>query len=378
MIPRAEPLALPTSRGLRAIIVTVALGGIALLAGPVLRLWTQIPINYNEGWNAYQIERAMASRPLYPPSDALVTNNYPPLSYYAVGGVSRLVGDHIIAGRLVALASFLLVAVEIGLMVFAASRSVWISLFSAAAFVLFGATRWTHYLAMCDPQWLAHAMALGGLVLISRTQSPSAALAAGALMAAALFVKHNVIPLPAATLIYVVARPSRKGSAWAAGFIATAVALAAVCTWQFGWQMWRGILLSSRDVSVWHLANAAKDYLTPVLAWAGPVALVIVAWGDWRRLGFPLLHFGLACLWGLICLAGDGVSPVSDSADCRRVWHTADTVAPDRASGLQRHSSTARQATRGQGRYCRDRSHQRPCRVRDVSALLLGGQALGD
>ncbi len=308
MIPRAEPFPLPISAWQRVAIVTLALCGIALLAVPVLRLWTQIPINYNEGWNAYQIERALASWPLYPPADALVTNNYPPLSFYLVGGVSRLVGDHIIAGRLVALAGFLLVAVEIGLLVFAGSRSVWVSLFSSVAFVLFGATRWTHYLAMCDPQWLAHAMALGGLVILSRTQSSSAALAAGSLMAVALFVKHNVIPLPAAALIYVVARPSRSGGAWAAGFIATAVALAVGCTWQFGWQMWQGILLSSRDLSVWHLANAANEYLTPVLSWAGPVMVVVAAWGDWRRLGFPLLYVGMACLWGIVCLAGDGVN----------------------------------------------------------------------
>ena len=308
MIPRAEPFPLPTPAGLRVVIATVALCGIALLAAPVLRLWTQTPINYNEGWNAYQIERALASRPLYPPGDALVTNNYPPLSFYIVGGVSRLVGDHIIAGRLVALASFLLVAVEIGLLVFAGSRSVWASLFSSAAFVLFGATRWTDYLGMCDPQWLAHAMALGGLVLLSRTQSTSAALAAGSLMAVALFVKHNVIPLPVAALIYVVARPSRSGGAWAAGFVATAAALVVACTWQFGWPMWQGILLSSRDLSVWHLANAANDFLTPVLSWAGPVALLVVAGGDWRRLGFPLLYVGTACLWGIVCLAGDGVN----------------------------------------------------------------------
>ena len=146
---------------------------------PVLRLWTQIPINYNEGWNAYQIERALASRPLYPPGDALVTNNYPPLSFYVVGGVSRLVGDHIIAGRLVALASFLLVAVETGLLVFGWQPQRLGFAVLGSRIVLFRRDTLTHYLAMCDPQWLAHAMALGGLVLLSRTQSPSAAFAAG-------------------------------------------------------------------------------------------------------------------------------------------------------------------------------------------------------
>ncbi|HYK80456.1 MAG TPA: hypothetical protein VEU95_12550, partial [Micropepsaceae bacterium] len=60
-----------------------------------------IAINYNEGWNAYHATAALSGGRLYYPANALVTNNYPPLSFIIVGMVSNIVGDAIFAGRLV-------------------------------------------------------------------------------------------------------------------------------------------------------------------------------------------------------------------------------------------------------------------------------------
>ena len=80
------------------------------LAGPVLMIPLRIPLSYNEGWNAYFGARAVDVRlgPLYPGPNSLVFNNYPPLSFYVVGALGRyVIGDLIVAGRIVALVSLL-------------------------------------------------------------------------------------------------------------------------------------------------------------------------------------------------------------------------------------------------------------------------------
>src|SRR5215472_15267788 len=69
-------------------------------------VFLHVPLDPNEGWNAYRAAAAMSGAPLYPPADALFFNNYPPLSFYLVGAFGRLVGDNIVAGRIVSLASF--------------------------------------------------------------------------------------------------------------------------------------------------------------------------------------------------------------------------------------------------------------------------------
>jgi len=55
--------------------------------------------------------------PLYPSADQLITNNYPPLSFYIVGLVGRVVGDPVLAGRLVSLVAVVAIATAIALSV---------------------------------------------------------------------------------------------------------------------------------------------------------------------------------------------------------------------------------------------------------------------
>jgi hypothetical protein len=59
---------------------------IAILAftWPVYRAFLNIEITDNEGWNVYFADAAMGKMPLYPSTAQLITNNYPPLSFYIV------------------------------------------------------------------------------------------------------------------------------------------------------------------------------------------------------------------------------------------------------------------------------------------------------
>ena len=62
----------------------------------------------NEGWNAYHADAAMrGAAQLYPPTDGLIANNYPPLSYYLMGWLGRLFGDPLYVGRALSILSTL-------------------------------------------------------------------------------------------------------------------------------------------------------------------------------------------------------------------------------------------------------------------------------
>jgi hypothetical protein len=83
----------------------------------VYRAFLNIEITDNEAWNAYFADAAMGKMPLYPSTTKLITNNYPPVSFYIVGLAGRLTGDPVLAGRLLSLISVIAIATAIALSV---------------------------------------------------------------------------------------------------------------------------------------------------------------------------------------------------------------------------------------------------------------------
>src|SRR6516225_12105593 len=86
-------------------------------AWPLYRAFLNVEIENNEAWNAYFADAAMGKMPLYPSADQLITNNYPPLSFYIVGLLGRFVGDPVLAGRLLSLLAMVAIATAIVLSV---------------------------------------------------------------------------------------------------------------------------------------------------------------------------------------------------------------------------------------------------------------------
>jgi len=80
------------------------------LLGPIYRSFLGIMVNANEGWNVFYADAAMGGMKLYPSLDQLITNNYPPLSFYCVGAMGRIIGDTILAGRLLSIMGLLVIA----------------------------------------------------------------------------------------------------------------------------------------------------------------------------------------------------------------------------------------------------------------------------
>lgn len=190
-----------------------------LLLGPVLTIPLHIPLNYNEGWNAYFARRAVGldPAPLYPEAGSLVFNNYPPLSFYIIGIVGRALGDMIVAGRMIAMLSLLLSAALVGWCVRLLGGTKRGGLVAAIMLLLYAGTYFHDYVAMNDPQWLAHALMLASLAVLLRKRAslrftPTNLVVAALLMTAGGFVKHNLVALPLAITIWLLlVRPLAAG-----------------------------------------------------------------------------------------------------------------------------------------------------------------------
>jgi hypothetical protein len=234
----------------------------------------------------------MAAR-LYPPPGSLMVNNYPPLSFYLVRAVTVLTGDAIVAGRAIAFASFLLVCAGIAAAVrrMGGNRrgAAFAALFLAATLLIASG-----YVGMDDPQMLGHAIQVAALLFALRGRVTLAAL----LFAASLFVKHNLLALPAAAIVCL---PDRRAALRFVftGLIAGVLGLVAF-RWMYGVNLWTQ--LASPRLSSFANVKTALTYL-----WWAPLPL-IAAFGlrtPWRRFCFG--YAAIALLLGLAFSSGDGV-----------------------------------------------------------------------
>lgn len=193
MRPSYPPWAVAAVAGLGALVV-LATSAVALT------LAVKVPVDPREGWNAYNTAAAVSGGQLYP--GGLWFNNYPPLSYFVVGGLSAILGDTIVAGRIVALASTLIAA---GAVSFVASRLQCNRFESLFAGLLFVASPWvlSKYAQMDDPQMFGQALGCAGFALIVWHQHRLSIIALGAfLLTLALFVKPMFVVQPLVLLVW--------------------------------------------------------------------------------------------------------------------------------------------------------------------------------
>ena len=140
---------------------------VALLsvAGPIYRSFLGIMINTNEGWNAFYADAAIGGMKLYPSLDLLITNNYPPLSFYCVGAIGKMIGDTILAGRLLSLAGLFVIAFLIVKIVRKLGGSWKAGLVGGAYFIATLSLFFRWYVGANDPQLLAQAVMVFGFFL---------------------------------------------------------------------------------------------------------------------------------------------------------------------------------------------------------------------
>lgn len=181
------------------------------LAWPIWRAQFLIEIWPTEAWNGYFQDAAAAGLPIYPPADGLVGNNYPPLSFYAIGLLGKALGiDNLFVGRAVSLIALLAVTIEVFLSVRVLVGGRAGAAIGALWYLAIMARNQTTYVGANDPQLAGEAImgaALVWFLLHCRAgQSPVRSLL---LMVAAGFWKHSMIAVPVTAVAWLIISRSR-------------------------------------------------------------------------------------------------------------------------------------------------------------------------
>jgi len=279
----------------------------------VLRLpWiaSEVPLAYNEGWNAYHAAAVRDGTTLYPSlAETGTVNNYPPISFLAIGTIARAGGDPIRIGRIVNLIGLLMTVVAmVGLVRrLGGGRSREATLFTIVVTLFPFLVPWHIYLGIDDPQMIAHGVMLGAALLIVRAEGSEGATAGGAaLMAVAGFTKHNLLPLPIAMLVWLALSGQRR-AAWAflAGGLGTAAVLVAGAYITWGKVFFESLLLAPR-VTRWdripEIVRRELTMLTPLIVLAG--WLVVRS----RPHRLVAAYFWCSLVLCVLSFAGEGVA----------------------------------------------------------------------
>ena len=290
-------------RGLLAFLGAGCAIGLTRIAATI---FLRVPLDPNEGWNAYHSLAAMSGSALYPPPNGFVVNNYPPLSYYIVGAFGKLVGDYIIAGRLLSFTMALGTAGGIYASLRAMTVDPWRALFAALLFVA-GLLIFTDYVGMDDPQLLAHAVAICGLVLLLKKQAASGVeIAVALLMMLALFVKHNLIALPIAVSLWLALYDGRS----AARFVISGLVFALIGLAVFHLAYGIGLIGQLNSPRRWS-SDGFMESLTQFLVWSGVslfglAALLFLGRSD-KHVAFCAIYAAASIIIGAAFAGGAGV-----------------------------------------------------------------------
>jgi hypothetical protein len=200
----APPVAVRGATMIEVLLLAVwAVPCLLITAGLFYRSTMLFQRNYNEGWNAFHAASLFHGGPLYYPSSALITNNYPPLSFIMVSWLMHVIPDAVFAGRALADTALIGIVALIVLILRATSRDGLASVAGGLTFLSYMAINSEGYVGVDDPQLLALAILLLGFYLKIRLGPYRAADILSALvMTASLFIKHNNIALPLALGIW--------------------------------------------------------------------------------------------------------------------------------------------------------------------------------
>jgi hypothetical protein len=276
------------------------------LVWPIWRAQFPTEIWLTESWNAFHQDAAIAGLPLYPGADQLIVNNYPPLSFYAVGALAKVFGDALYVGRVLSLVGLIAVAIEIGLIVRMLVGSTVAGAIGALWFVALMAHNATHYVGANDPQIAGHAIMGAGLAwFIARDRVGRSQTLPLLLMILAGFWKHNIIAMPVTAVMWLMLRDWRSAARPVTISMLAAGAGLAMCGVIFGGAFYTN-LLTSRAYSMGHLVSQLG-----ALQW---LAVAAIGWGIWAwysRGSYASRFTALHVLVGFVtCLAqwlGDGV-----------------------------------------------------------------------
>ena len=311
----------PAATRLQTILIwSIAVLAALFLVWPVLRAFFPMEIWGNEGWNAYHADAAMrGAAQLYPPTDGLIANNYPPLSYYLMGWLGLLFGDPLYVGRALSILSTLCIGAAASAVVrqFGGSRAG--ALIAGFWFVATLARFFEFYVGMNEPQLFGLAVMSAGFAWFWKRHAEGRAVEPAVLvMVLAGFIKHNFITLPLVALLWLWLDNWRLGlRATLVGAAASALGLA-ICAFMFAPYFIPDMLFPR----TYHLARGLStlgrlQFILPAM----------VLWGIWawherrsKAARFTALLIGIALPLYLLQKSGAGVD---ENAQFELIFATA-------------------------------------------------------
>jgi hypothetical protein len=246
----------------RVSILIALLGLIACLSivWPIYRVFLDIEIDINEGWNAYFADAAMGQMPLYPSRDKLITNNYPPLSFYIVGGFGRLLGDTVLAGRILSLVAVAAIAVGVAVAIRQLGGTGVAATIGALYFIATMCRFFAVYVGMNDPQLLGQAvMTLGFVAFLRAADHNRGYVIPFLIMLIAGFIKHNIIVMPLTSAIWICIHQPRQTIKLGLMSVGVVAAGFALCHEAYGPDFFANLTLPR--VYNWKLAFNAVGHL---------------------------------------------------------------------------------------------------------------------
>src|ERR1044072_1094635 len=311
----------PAATRLQTILIwLIALLAALFLVWPVWRAFFPMEIWGNEGWNAYHADAAMRSAAqLYPPTDGLIANNYPPLSYYVIGWLGGLFGDPLYVGRAVSILSTLCIGAAAASVVRQFGGSRISALLAGFWFVATLARFFEFYVGMNEPQLFGLAVMSTGFAWFWKRHADGRAVEPAVLvMVLAGFIKHNFITLPLVALLWLWLDSWRLGlRATIVGAAASALGLA-ICALMFAPYFIPDMLFPR----TYHLARAFStigrlQFILP--------AMVLWAIWAWHERGSHPARFS-ALLIGIalpLCLLQKSGAGVDENAQFELIFATA-------------------------------------------------------
>ncbi|MGA3373816.1 MAG: glycosyltransferase family 39 protein [Terracidiphilus sp.] len=296
------------------VVLALILAAVLLtLVGPVVRMFCHVDAIYNEGWNAYNAQAALHHN-LYPHRYGWTTVNYPFLSFYLIGNLSRIFGDPVLIGRILSLISLIAVCVCVagivkkltgrwGPGVFAATLSLW--MFIALA---------NGYVASDDPQMMALACVLTGFLLYLRgPEANKPILAVALLFMLGGNIKHNLIAAPLAVFLDLLTVSRVKAARFAVYGIVLLAASVFLNQW-LGGPYFVAQLLTPRGYWISKMLDSSRILL--------PLAVPLVLAGVWSVRQLRESKFRVVAIYFLISLPlgialyGGGGTTVNMFFDC--------------------------------------------------------------
>jgi hypothetical protein len=292
---------------LRCVSLTLAIACSLVLLRIGLTAPRRLPINYNEGWNAYHQAALIAGQPLYPSPAGFFLTNYPPLSFYIVAAAGVLVGDVMLAGRLLSLLAFAIWTIALAATARLLRCSASESAFAAVLFAVHMLVFIDYYVGVNDPQIMAHAIAsLAVPLLLREPRTRWSLFPCALLLVVSVFTKHNLVVMPIACVAWLMIFDRR--AAWMLSLYGAVLAILALaaCVALFGPGFVEHVL-SPRGYTLGKLASMSAVWVPRMAVPLAGLAILLRRVPRDRQAAFAILLAAIATFIGLLSLGANGV-----------------------------------------------------------------------